>query len=197
MIMGDLLTAAAARTSVASLNGLFRADRVEATKVHVNFLRSTQFPYLLTSGYSSDPKTKRQKTLRFAAFVLMGNLKVTTAADHDPSGGNFREWLRWLTWLSREDAPNGGSNPNDWQYGAGMDQAIKPHDHIVEAIIGALAQDPAMPIWFDWQPKNPGNRPELSITMSGTSLKRIIVSSIDHSNVPNGRKSDEDDDFPM
>lgn len=96
--MGELFAAGPARLAGAGLTEMFNATNIRATRDRVNGLR-TYFPGLLRSRDTAPPNTPtRQMTLRFAAWLLTSDIVYSP---DDPSRGNFRDWLKWLTYLKK------------------------------------------------------------------------------------------------
>lgn len=96
--MGELFSAGGARAAGAGLSDLFSAANIVATKDRINLLR-VHFPGLLRRRSTAPANTPaRQMTLRFAAWLLTANI---TYSANDPSRGNFRDWLKWLTYLRK------------------------------------------------------------------------------------------------
>ncbi len=95
--MGELFAAGGARAVGAGLTELFNATNIAATKDRVDALR-VHFPGLLHRRANAPNAPARQMTLRFAAWLLTAHI---TYSANDPSRGNFRDWLKWLTYLKK------------------------------------------------------------------------------------------------
>lgn len=96
--MGQVAGAATVEDAALTLNDLFSKENIGSTKDQVEKLRN-YYPGLLHRKANAPGSPARQRTLRFAAWLLTSNV---TFIDTDLSAKNFSTWLRWLTWLKKE-----------------------------------------------------------------------------------------------
>lgn len=98
--MGEVFAGTGAKSVGAGLSEMFSAANIATTKARVTMFRNNGFPGLLHRRANAPAGTPtRQMTLRFAAWLLTSHIAFVP---NDPSRGNFRDWLRWLTWLKKE-----------------------------------------------------------------------------------------------
>lgn len=127
--MGEVASGATALVAGNKLNDLFNAGNIKNTKARVESLRTNGFPGLLKKKTAMSVAPARQRTLRFAAWLLTSDVTFLNS-NKDPSKGNFRDWLRWLTWLKKERKT--------------------VHNRIRNAIEDNLALDDPFPMVFRW-----------------------------------------------
>lgn len=127
--MGEVAARATAVAAGNKLNDLFNSANVATTKTRVDTLRANGFPGLLRKKNGNPPAPARQRTLRFAGWLLTSDVAFI---DTDPSKGNFRDWLRWLTWLKKERKT--------------------AHNRIRNAIEENMARANPVPMVFRWTP---------------------------------------------
>lgn len=97
--MGELFAVDGVRAVGAGLNDMFSQTNIRATRDRVSMFRANGFPGLLHRRANAGGAPSRQLTLRFAAWLLTSHIRFSA---NDPSRANFRDWLRWLTWLKKE-----------------------------------------------------------------------------------------------
>ncbi|HTR84253.1 MAG TPA: hypothetical protein VMI56_07220 [Reyranella sp.] len=95
--MGQMGTLAMALASAHDLNKMF-VDNNNATWKRLSNLRSNVFPSLLTPSSAANPPGRVQ-SLRFAASELTRQVSWNAS---DPSRGDRRLLLRWLTWVEMD-----------------------------------------------------------------------------------------------
>ncbi len=176
--MGDLLSKEEATFVGGSLNDMFSITNIAATFAQIEELRKT-FPQLLNPVNTADPKAVRKQTLRFTAFLI--NDEVNFNGNYPAP--KFRQWLKWLTWLDKQ---NGGTlKLNKGNFSGTASQLI------LQVMAQALPPGgPPTPIQFNWHQDNTGNQFAVTATTNAGFL--IDVVSINHSQV-NANSDDEDD----
>ena len=166
--MGELFTGTGARVVGDALSDMFSQTNITSTKARVVALRANGFPGLLHRRVNAAGAPARQLTLRFAAWLLTAHLPYHAS---DPSRGNFRDWLRWLSYLRKEHP--------------------KVHNRIRNRIEDNLSLSPPKPMVFRWTPILI-EQVEVDITepTMAADFIRIEVFAKDGPNVP---ANDEDD----
>ena len=166
--MGEVFAATGAKAVGAGLSEMFSSTNIGQTKAKIESLRA-HFPGLLKRRANAPSGTPtRQMTLRFAAFLLTAHIPFVK---NDPSRGNFRDWLRWLTWLKK--------------------QHPRTHRRIRNVIEDNIALSTPKPMVFTWTVSQVEEL-ELNVTQpaGGADFWTIEVISKDGPSVP---ATDEDD----
>jgi hypothetical protein len=170
--MGELFAATGARAVGAGLSDLFSAGNIASTKARVILLRSNGFPGLLRRRANAPMGTPtRQMTLRFAAWLLTSHIAFV---QNDPSRGNLKHWLRWLTWLKKEHP--------------------RAHRMIRNTIEDNLDAGSPKPMIFTWSPVSNEEDFKLTITppAMGADFFTIEVLAKDGPSVPGEDEDDSD-----
>lgn len=149
------------------MSDMFSAGNIGATKLKVEALRA-YFPGLLHRKANAGGAPNRQMTLRFAAWLLTAHI---TYSPNDPSRGNFRDWLRWLTYIKKEHP--------------------KAHNKIRNKIEDNLAVAYPKPMVFTWTKKD---IEELEVNITDPTMAAdFYVIEVIAKDGPSTPATDEDD----
>lgn len=103
--MGEMIMGIHAGSETHELNKMFgNVDGTKRTRLARRILDIRgNIPNLLVAPTSSTypPTMRRQRSLRLAATELARHVSYRRS---DPGRGNQREFLRWLTWLEKDEA---------------------------------------------------------------------------------------------
>jgi hypothetical protein len=179
--MGQLATSAYAASATHDLNRMFGTDRHRTydriqearTANHRNFI-SLAF---CTRSADVTRDTPRVQSLRFIASELARSVRWTT---DDPSAGNPRKFLRWLTWIEAAEKRR---------------REARKITEVIE--IFAASGRGAVTISFSWNNDSTGTYPAGSffVSVSKNSSQTRFSITITSTNVENtdlGGVSEED-----
>jgi len=162
--MGEMLVGILAGNETHELNRTFGNEKDEKRKnlaKRVVKIRK-EIPYLLIAPTETTfpPANRRQRSLRLAATELTRHVDYRRS---DPGRGNHRDFLRWLTWLEKDEA--------NWNQAVKITKVLS---HFVKHQEGTTDKVPPRVV-FDWEE----HAADLEITVSPADYETSNPARID------------------
>jgi hypothetical protein len=173
------------------LNAMFSKDGIRQTRTRFLVLKA-MYPILLEYKENEVHNSKRKRSLRYAAWLLMSDIDFANVDKPYPAK-NFRAWLRWLTWLERHTPADVAVTVDGGQL-----NAEKPAEAILKTLRRALedSDDNDVTVAFKWDPPPPGGKELVVITRRQPPAYEIRVQSRPADDLPTTIGDNEDDEFP-